>query len=184
MIREVVKGISEGGKHHPENRVRTIDRWRGRVPGFQLRELLVSPRRRESMSERVDRFCDGLRERLNAIEARVLSAKANIQALSGKAEKAVQAEVEEARAKLQGQKPHIEKTRADLLAWAEQKKAETQAMIREWKAKREVQKLNARAERAEAYAEAAVVYALASIDEAEEAILDAVGARMDADAAK
>ena len=77
------------------------------------------------MSERVDKFCDGLRDRLNAIEARVQSAKANIQALPGKAEKAVQAEVEEARAKLQAQKQHIEKTRADLKAWAEQKLAET-----------------------------------------------------------
>jgi len=136
------------------------------------------------MSERVDKFCDGLRHRLNAIEARVQSAKANIQALPGKAEKAVQAEVEEARAKVQAHQQHIEKIRGDLTAWAEQKKAETQAMIREWKAKGEAKKLTARADRAEAYAEAAMVYALASIDEAEEAILDAVGARMDADAAK
>ncbi len=136
------------------------------------------------MSERVDKFCDGLRQRLNAIEARVLSAKANIQALPGKAEKALQAEVEEARGKLQAEKQHIEKIRGDLAAWAEQKKAETQAMIREWKAKRDAKKLNARADRAEAYAEAAVVYALASIDEAEAAILDAVATRIDADAAK
>ncbi|HSQ56324.1 MAG TPA: hypothetical protein VLM40_11345, partial [Gemmata sp.] len=88
------------------------------------------------MSERVDKFCDGLRHRLNALEARIQSAKANVQTLPGKAEKAVQAEVEEARTKLQAQKQHIEKIRGDLATWAEQKKAETQAMIREWKAKR------------------------------------------------
>ena len=136
------------------------------------------------MSERVDKFCDGLRQRLNAIEARVQSAKANIQALPGAAEKALQTEVEEARGKLEAQKQHIEKTRADLMAWAELKKAETQAVIREWKANRETAKLNARADRASAYAEAAVALAVASIDEAEEAILDAVVARMDAERAR
>jgi hypothetical protein len=136
------------------------------------------------MSERVDKFCDGLRDRLNAIEARVETIKANVQALPGKAEKAVQDKVDEARAKLQAQKERIDKTRADLRTWAEHKKAETRAMIREWKAKREAKKLNARAERAEAYAEAAAVVALATIDEAEEAMLEAALARMDADAAQ
>jgi DNA repair exonuclease SbcCD ATPase subunit len=134
------------------------------------------------MSARVDKFCDNLRDRLNAIEARVESAKANVQTLPGKVEKAMQDKVDEARANLHAQIERIEKTRADLKAWGEQKKAETQAMIREWKAKREAKKLNARADRAEAYAEAALTVALASIDEAEEAILDAVCARRDADA--
>jgi hypothetical protein len=91
---------------------------------------------------------------------------------------------ERARAKLQAQKQHIEKTRADLKAWGEQKKAETQALIRDWKAKREAKKLNARADRAEAYAEAAVAAALACINEAEEAIFEAALARMEADEAK
>jgi chromosome segregation ATPase len=136
------------------------------------------------MSARVDKFCDGLRERLNAIESRVEAAKASVQALPGKADKAVQDAVEQARARIHTQKERIEKTRAELKTWAEQKKAETQAMVREWKAKRETKRLNARADLAEAYAEAAVAIALFSIDEAEEAILDAVAARMDSDAAR
>ena len=63
------------------------------------------------MSERVNKFCDGLRDRLNAIEARVQSVKANIHALPGKAEKAVQEQVEEARAHLHAQKELVEKAR-------------------------------------------------------------------------
>ena len=133
------------------------------------------------MSERVDRFCDNLRDRLNAIEARVESVKSNVKALPGKAEKAVHEKVDEARANVQAPKERMEKTRADLKAWAEQKKAETRATIHEWKTKHEAKKLNARADRAEDYAGAAVAFALASIDEAEEAIFDAVAARMDAD---
>ena len=134
------------------------------------------------MSAKVDKFCDDLRERLNAIEARVESAKASVQALPGKAEQAVRDKVYEVRAKVQSQKDRVEKARADLKAWAEQKKAETEATVREWKTRHEAKRLNARADRAEAYAQAAVVVALAMVDEAEEAIFEAVGARMDADA--
>jgi hypothetical protein len=136
------------------------------------------------MSARVDKFCDGLRDRLNAVEARVESVKANVKALPGKAEKAMQDTVDEARTKLRAQKEHIEKNRADLKAWGEQKKAETQATIREWKQKREAKKLNARADRAEEYAGAAIAVALATIDEAEEAMFEAALARMDADTAQ
>jgi hypothetical protein len=140
------------------------------------------------MSERVDKFCDGLRDWLNAVETRVQSVKANIQALPGKAEKAVQGTIDEARAKVHAQKERVEKTQASLKTWAEQKMAETREAVAEWKAKwkakREAKKLSARAERAEAYASDTVALALASIDEAEAAILDAVVARMDADAAK
>jgi hypothetical protein len=136
------------------------------------------------MSQRVDKFCDGLRDRLNAMAAQVESVKVDIQALPGKAERALQEKVGEVRARLHGQKQRVEKARADLKVWAEEKQTETQATVRAWNATRESKTLNGRAERAEAYAEAAVIHALASIDEAEEAILDAVAARKDADAAK
>lgn len=135
------------------------------------------------MSARVDKFCDGLRDRLNSLETRVESVKANVQALPGKVEKAVHDKIDEARGKLRAQKERIDKARADVKAWAEQKKTETEATIREWQAKHEVQKLHARADRSEAYAESAVIVALYSLDEAEEAILDAVAARKAADAA-
>jgi len=136
------------------------------------------------MSEKVDKFCDKLRDRLNAIEGRVQSVKADIQTLPAKAEKALRDKIDAARTKLQVQKERVEKARVDLKVWADQKLAETKEAISEWKAKHEVRKLNARAERAEAYAEAAMVLALFSIDEAEEAVLDAVAARKDADAAQ
>lgn len=135
------------------------------------------------MSAKVDQFCDNLRGQLNAVEARVESIKANMQSLPGKVEKAVHVKADEVRANLEAQKQRIEKTRSDLKAWAEQKSAATKEAVREWKAKGEAKKLNARADLAEAYAEAAVTIALATIDEAEAAILDAVAARIDADAA-
>jgi hypothetical protein len=135
------------------------------------------------MSAKVDIFCDNLRDQLNAVESRVGSVKANVQALPGKVGRALQDKADRVRSKVRAQKDRIDKNRADLKAWAEEKSAETQSTINEWMAKRETRKLNARADRAEAYAMAAVAVAMASIDEAEEAILDAVVSRMDADAA-
>jgi hypothetical protein len=136
------------------------------------------------MSEKVDQFCDKLRERLNGLEGRFQAVKTSVQDLPAKAEKSVREKLDQARTKIQAQKERVEKARVDLKTRAEQKLAEGKEAINEWKAKREVRKLNTRAERAEMYAEAAIVLALASIDEAEEAVLDAVAARMDADTAQ
>jgi len=132
------------------------------------------------MSAAVDQFCDRLRDRLNAIEVHIRTVKATVQSRSEDAEKALRGKLDEARAKLQAQKERVEKTQANLKAMAQLKFAETLEAVGAWKAKHETRKLQARAERAEAYAADAVAYALATIDEAEEAILDAVVARMDA----
>lgn len=132
------------------------------------------------MSARVDQFCDKLRGRLNAIESGFKSVQTDVQTLPAKAEKALRDKLAEARTKVEAQKGRVERARADLKAWADQKSAETMEAISEWKAKRESRKLKARAERAEAYAETAIDLALASMNEAEEAILDAVAARNDA----
>jgi chromosome segregation ATPase len=135
------------------------------------------------MSAKVDQFCDNLRDRFDGVEGRIQSVKTNVQALPGQADKTMREKLDEAHRKVQSQKDRIDQTRANLKARAEQKMAETKDKISEWKAKRETRKLNSRADRAEAYAADAIDYAMANIDEAEEAILDAVVARVDADAA-
>jgi hypothetical protein len=66
---------------------------------------------------------------------------------------------------LQAQEERAEQARANLKAWPRQKVAETKEAVSEWKAKREA-KLQARADRAEAYSADAIAYALATIDEA------------------
>lgn len=136
------------------------------------------------MSAKVDKFCDNLKERLNAIETQVQSLKASLKELPVNAEKAVNDKIKEVQVKLHAQKDTLEKTRANLIAWGQQKTFETKSMIEEWKKNRKVKELNARAERAEANAEAAIGFAKLSIGEAESAILDAVAARRDADAAQ
>jgi DNA anti-recombination protein RmuC len=136
------------------------------------------------MSEKVDQFCDTLRDRLNALDGRLQSVKANLQVLAEEAEAGLRAKLDEARTKLQAQKERIQETRANLKARAQQMVAETREAVSKWKAKGETRRLIARADLAEAYAADAIAHALASIDEAEEAILEALVARIDADAAQ
>src|SRR4051794_32034124 len=123
------------------------------------------------MSAKVDQFCDNLRDRLNTMEARLTSFKTTVQALPEQSQKVVQAKLDEARHELQAQKEHIDQTRAGLEARVQEKLTETKEAIGRWKAKRETQKLNHRAERAEEYATFAIDFAAYAINEAEEAIL-------------
>ncbi len=135
------------------------------------------------MSAKVDQFCDNLRDRFNRVEARLETAKTNIQALPGQAEKVVRERLGEVQQKLLAQKDRVDQTRANLKAQAEQKLTETREAINQWKANREARKLNARADRAEAYAVVALEVAGFAIDEAEEAVFEAVLARIDAETA-
>jgi hypothetical protein len=132
------------------------------------------------MSAAVDQFCEKLRHRLNAMEKLLETMKTDIKSRSEKAGNALREKLEEARVKLRDQAARADWLRSDLKARAQEKMAETKEAIKDWKAKRETQKLNARADRAEAYAADAIEFALASVDEAEGAILDAAVARMDA----
>jgi vacuolar-type H+-ATPase subunit I/STV1 len=140
--------------------------------------------RRKLMSAKVDKFCDNLRDRLNAVEGRFISVKTNVQGFPKQAEKALRERLDEVRAKLHAQKDRVERTRANIKARSQQKMAETKEMVSEWKTKHEARRLSARADMAEAYAADMIDFADATIAEAEEAILDAVVARIDADAAQ
>ncbi len=133
------------------------------------------------MSARVDQFCDRLRDRLNALEEQVNTLKSNLEKAPKQGEQVLQKSLKEARSRIEGQKKKVEQAQTSLKARAEQKVSQAKEAINEWKAKRDVSKLNSCADRSEQYAADAVYIAVAALDEAEEAIFDAVIARMDAD---
>jgi sugar-specific transcriptional regulator TrmB len=66
----------------------------------------------------------------------------------------------------------------------QEKKQEAEATVEEWKRKREVNKLEGRAQSAQEYAEAAIHVVGLALDEATAATLDAAEARRVADEAK
>ena len=84
--------------------------------------------------------------------------------------------------KAKEQQAKIDESKAQVKAWAQQKKTMTADKIAEWKAQWQVKKLNDRADDAESYAVATMQVAAAAVDEAETAAIEAVIARIDADA--
>jgi predicted GH43/DUF377 family glycosyl hydrolase len=81
------------------------------------------------MSTKVSRFCDNLRDRLDTVAGRLKSVKTEIQALPEQAEKALREKPVEARHKIQTQKEHVERTRANLEARAPQKMTESSSSM-------------------------------------------------------
>jgi small-conductance mechanosensitive channel len=135
------------------------------------------------MSEAIDKFCDGLNQQLTAIESRLLSVRDALRTAPGEAADTLQAKLEQARQKLEARQEEVQDLREKAAQWLTAKKAEAKATIDEWVASREKDRLEARATRAAEYAAAAVVLAAAAIDEAEVATLEAVQARLLAEAA-
>jgi hypothetical protein len=134
------------------------------------------------MSERIDKFCQNLQTRLNDLESRALALKASLKSAPEQAEETLHRQMDQLQKKIDGQKKAANKARTDMQNWFEQKKSEGKATIEQWKTKHEAKKLERRAERAEEYALASILVAVGTIDEAEQALLEAIAARIDADA--
>ncbi|MBP0000219.1 MAG: hypothetical protein J7641_14675 [Cyanobacteria bacterium SID2] len=134
------------------------------------------------MSEKIDRFTESLNQRLVDFEAKLTTVKSNLEKLSQESEEAVQTKLADATSQIEARKQEAESLKAKFTEWVEAKKTEAKSTIDEWKAKKEQEKLLARADRAEEYAVAAIVWAAAALDEAEIATLEALEARIIADA--
>lgn len=135
------------------------------------------------MSEKVDAFCNNLRDHLNAVEERLNRVKGNIQAASNESREALEAKKKKIEAHYEADKHKVEEAKAKAANWVEEKKTETDAKIEEWKINREIHKLEKRADRAEDHATSAIYIAAVAVDEADLSILEAVAARMIADEA-
>ena len=135
------------------------------------------------MSARVDHFVENLRDQLNATEAKFNTLKANVDSASKESKAKVDAKLAEAKAAAAKAKQDLDAAGAKVKADIEEKKAQTDQQIAEWKYKKNVNKLERRAELAEADAAWATYVAMDAIAYADVAILDAVVARLDAEEA-
>jgi chromosome segregation ATPase len=135
------------------------------------------------MSTAIDRFTSQLHDNLTAVEDRAKSLKHNIKSATKKNQADIQSQIDAAKASLAANKREFDDYRAKLKTQFEDKEAEVKSSVDEWKANREVQKLEHRAKQAEDYAATSVSVAMAMMEEAEAATLEAICDRMDAEAA-
>lgn len=136
------------------------------------------------MEDRKNQFNSELQEMLRACEKRLQTAKDKLESASQETESTVRKKLEEVRATIAEKAQDVEVAKGKLEERLNAKKAEMNSQIQDWKEKREKEKLLSRANRKEDQAAAAVLFALAAFEEAEEAILEAIEARMQADAAQ
>jgi DNA repair exonuclease SbcCD ATPase subunit len=134
------------------------------------------------MGEKFDKFCSDLRTKIDDADKHLKGLQASAKNAGQKARDDAKAHLATLENKAKEQQAKIEESEAKVKAWAQQKKAITADKIAEWKAQRQVKKLNDRADDAESYAVATMQVASAAIDEAERAAIEAVVARIDADA--
>lgn len=135
------------------------------------------------MSTAIDNFTSQLHDNLEAVEDRAKSLKHNIKSATKKNQADIQSQLDAAKASLAAKKHEFDDYRTKLKTQFEDKESEVKSSVDEWKASREVKKLEHRAEKAEDYAATSVFLALAMMEEAEAATLTAICDRMDAEAA-
>ena len=128
------------------------------VVGIAAEETTPKPKKT------VDQFCDQLRNRLDGVERQLATLRSTVKALPKQGEQALQKSLDQARSKVESQNRTLGQAQAKLKADAEQKVSETQGTINQWKAKREIKKLNAQADRAEKDAADAIDFAVAALD--------------------
>jgi hypothetical protein len=136
------------------------------------------------MNEKIDGFCKELRTKLDGVEKRIKDLNAGAKQATEKAKVEAKAQLAALENRAKDQRAKVQAAEAKAKTWLDEKKTATSEKIAAWKAQHEVRKLAAHADGAEDYAVASTQLAAAAVDEAERAVVDAVVARMDADAAQ
>ncbi len=135
------------------------------------------------MGQRIDQFCENLRIKLSSIDKNMEALKARLDG-NARSEEDVQRYLDGVKKRIDQDRAKVTAAQTDIKKWVDERKATTSEKIAEWKTKREIAKLQSRADSAERYAAAAALVASAAVDEAEQASLEAWLARKDADTAQ
>jgi hypothetical protein len=135
------------------------------------------------MSVTIDKFTKQLHDNLEMLEDRATKMKADVQAAPRKTQAEIELRLDEVKSGLADKKQEFDEYRAKLKLQFEEKESEVKLTVDEWKANRQVKKLEHRAEKAEEYATTATFLAVAMMEEAEKSTLEAMSARIDAESA-
>jgi len=126
----------------------------------------------KDLSERVQRFQDGVKDVNAKIKGQAESAETN-----------VKQHLQEVRQRVKNNEAKVAAAQTEISTWVEDQNKATHKKVDAWKARRDQAKLQRRAERAARYAEASADVALAALDQAEKAAMEAWLARRDAQTA-
>jgi len=129
------------------------------------------------MTDLVNEFCDNIRGKLSTLESRMEVLKSNV----GSSWNSLREKLEEVRGRSELHRDEITEARNVLEQWEQQIQAEDPLKKGEWQ-QRGVSELAARARQAEDGARLAIQLAESSVDEVERMVLEAIAARLEAEA--
>jgi hypothetical protein len=125
-----------------------------------------------------------LQQQLQIVQQRIANANQEIADLRAQDKETIRQKADELRKRMDAAKQDADRRKNEISQWLEARKQHTEAQIATWRQKRELKHLQKRADKAEDYAINLVVATMLDADEAEVAVLDALEARLDADAAE
>jgi TolA-binding protein len=137
----------------------------------------------EGVATGADDLKQKLAQQIDAARSKLETLKKDIVSLHEEDMEALRKKREDLRARIDRQKHRLQQMQDDIASWKAEKIAHTQDAITAWRQRRELDKLERRAGRAEDYALRMVSLAAMDFEEAEQAILDAMAARYDAEMA-
>ncbi len=137
----------------------------------------------ESKARTTDELKQKLQQHVEVARKKLDDLKQDLASLREEDQEALRQKSEEIHKQVEAHKERSRQLRADLESWEREKVSHTKEAVASWRQRRELKKLQTRADRAEDYAVNAIVIAAIDADEAEDAVLDAVAARIDAAAA-
>jgi TolA-binding protein len=130
----------------------------------------------ETLKEKLAKQIDQARGKLETL-------RNEIQAMHEEDIETLQQRREELNQRLAEQKTKAQQLKTDIANWNREKVAHTKDAIASWQQRREINKLQTRADRAREYALDMVSVVALDFEEAEQAVFDAVTARLEAESA-
>jgi len=135
------------------------------------------------MSDTQESSKQKLSQEIDAAKGKLEALKRDVARMHEEDKAAVRERQTEIRAHLDQQNARAQELQAKIKKWKNEKKQHTTEAIATWKQRRDLAKLQKRAERAEDYAIDMVTVAAADFEEAEAAVYDAIAARFEAEEA-
>ena len=136
------------------------------------------------MNIKIEAFVQELRAKLDGIDKRMKGLDASTKGATAKAQDEAKVQLAMLESRVRGHRAKVQSAEAKTKAWLDEKRAATAEKIAAWRAKHDAKTLTFYANSAEDYAMATMQVVALAIDEAERAAVQAVVARMDADAAQ
>jgi hypothetical protein len=122
-------------------------------------------------------------EQIDAARTKLEALKRDLSSVHQEDMAALQEHQKDIRARIDQQRERARQRQSDIARWKSEKVEHTKEAIASWKERREIDKLEARAERAKDYALDMVSAVVYDFEEAEQAVYDAVAARLEAESA-